>query len=241
MTENEEKIRRITNGFTNGRLYAGDISREIECDGPFDEKTYNFHLCPKKEKKRTAIATEITEKRKAVLESLKNLDSEAVKIVPGSGISEEEKDVIYVSEGKGERGGHKLDGWELGGLFKFISAKKNGITYELNFMRFFVEDAKNGDKRVNCILKAVQFDRCMKEGVNQSVDGGCDICYPTCSGSQTHEELKGLLETRAGQSFCFNPGLEFIENDAENAKEIARAFIGFINVCDTHGKICDSK
>lgn len=225
-TKNEIEIRQTSNGFSSGKLYVGDTSEEIECVSIFDKETYNFYLCPQIE--RNDIAVEIGEKRKAVIESLKNLDS---VIVSDKEISGNEKDVIYINAGEGSRGSHRSCK-ELGGLFKFISAKKNNIKYELNFMRFFVDGTANGFNRVNCILKSLQFDRCVGITCNRTVKGDCDICYPLCFCSHTDDELEKLLDTRAGQSFCFNPKIEF-DDDAE---KIAEEFVRFINISDAYGK-----
>lgn len=231
-TKSEMEIRQRSNGFASGKLYVENTSKEIECVNIFDRKSYNFHLCPKSERERTEIAEKIKEKRTAVIESLKNLDSERVNIVMSDqGTLENEKDIIYIDPGEGERG--NIRGYrEGGGLFRYIAAKKNNIKYELNFMRFFVDGIGTGFKRVNCILKALQFDRCIGRYCNRFQDDGCEICYPFCFCSQTDDELERLLNTREGQSFCFNPSIRF--ND--DASEIAEAFVHFINTSDAYGK-----
>lgn len=40
-------------------------------------------------------------------------------------------------------------------MFRFISVRKNGNTYYLNFMRFFVANQK-----INCIILEKSFDQC---------------------------------------------------------------------------------
>lgn len=124
------------------------------------------------------------------------------EIVQGNKIPDDrnEENRIYISKGAGAGGGNG----KLQGLFKYILVKKNGIQYELNFMRFFIDTENN----VNCILKAIQFDRCVGEYVNK-----CDgICYPGTSKWQTDEELKSMLNQREGKSFCYNPDVSFLIN-----------------------------
>ena len=65
-------------------------------------------------------------------------------------------------------------------LYKYIALRKNGIAYELNFMRFFIDE----ENRINCILGRPQFDRCIGNCVNRK-----GICYP-----HTPDSEKGQLK-----------------------------------------------
>lgn len=247
MTKNELEIREASGGFASGKLYEGSTAKEIKCISIFDKGSCNFHLCPDDYEMTCSISEEIGKKRLAVLGALEELsDSGGIKALDTKGEFKDEikkqetksDNIIYISGksndkgGAGQRGNIK-DREEFGHLFHFISASKNGIKYELNFMRFFVDNT-NEYNNVDCILKAIQFDRCIGESVNhdQSVEGGCDICYPHCFCSQTDDELECMLKRREGKSFCFNPRLDF--ND--DAMAIAKEFIRFINISDAFGR-----
>lgn len=95
-------------------------------------------------------------------------------------------------------------------------------------MRFFIDKEKN----VNCILKAIQFDRCMDKrsngGVNYDVKTKkCRICYPTSYRSQKNS-LNKIIDDNKGKSFCYNPDVSFFDKP----EDIAKAFIEFIDECD---------
>ena len=223
LEKNEEKIRELSH-YESGKLYKFNSSKqkleEIENRiSIFDTNSYNFHLCPPEGECQDIIDC-IKDKRSKIIDFLKNNPS--IEMIKGSDPSkaEDKKDIIYVITGAGKIGGRN----EFKGLFKYILAKKNCIKYELNFMRFFIED-----KKVNCILKAIQFDRCIGAAVNM---GG--ICYPKSTIEEETEILKkhkekkfNVEEFKSGKSFCFNPSVSY---DSEN--EIAGAFIDFINECD---------
>lgn len=117
---------------------------------------------------------------------------------------------------------------EANHLYRYIAARKNGVLYELNFMRFFIDK----ENKVNCILKAIQFDRCMDNrsngGVNYDVETKkCKVRYPTSYQSQKNC-LNKILEANKKKSFCYNPEVSFYDK----SEDIARAFIEFINECD---------
>ena len=243
MTKDEMEIRKMSGGFASGKLYVGSTSEEIRCISNFDKKTYNFHMYPVDYELTCSVSEEIKEKRMAVQKALERLcNSGGIKAL-GTDLEFNQEtrkqktgknNVIYISGksvgtgGAGKRG-NVAGCKEAGNLFRYIRASKNGIIYELNFMRFFVDDSK-GEKTVNCILKAIQFDRCMEKTVNQ-FEGGCDICYPCRSDHQTDGELENVLKRREGRSFCFNPMLEF-----DDAEKIAEKFICFIHKSDAFGR-----
>ena len=228
MIKDDEKKIKETSEYGIGELYKCNSSNgEIEIIkdkmSSFDTRSCNFHLCPKCACQD--IKAYITDKRSIIIDYL--ISNRSIKMVLAKDIENaNEKDTIYVSEGHGKIGGRN----EFKGLFKYILAKKNGIKYELNFMRFFIDK----DKKVNCILKAIQFDRCVGKAVN--ADG---ICYPESTiDAETEildkhqkrefnvEEFKEKFEN--GKSFCFNPGVNFYDSE----EDIATAFIDFINKCD---------
>ncbi len=239
-TANEEVIKELT-GYGLGELYEAEkekitpINYSSEECCIFDCSTFNFHLYPANEQEMKRIADEISDIRKKLLEELKNRsDVEVVKSKEFLNIQDNRK--IYVADGIGSRG-HivPLRGDTRYGktganqLYRFITAKKNNRLYNLNFMRFFTDN----DKKVNCILKAIQFDRCTGGSVNE--DG---ICYPKSTIEEeteilkTHKEKKFHAEEfkeefENGKSFCFDPCVSFHSED-----DIATAFITFIDECD---------
>lgn len=247
---NEEKIKRIT-GYGVGELYETSTSQKIECSKgdnakilDIGEPTFNFHLYPEDETVMKEIAEKVNNVRNEVIKQLKEqgacVDREKFNksyIDNNIYISAEinEKNEVVSNRGCGSKGNIKELSGEHNHLYRFIAAKKNGVLYELNFMRFFIDK----DKKVNCILKAIQFDRCMNQSVNCD-NGECKICYPKSYQSQAAYLNKIIEEnSREGlKSFCYNPDVSFYydseneEKAAKNAALIAKAFIDFINKCD---------
>ena len=221
----EDKIREIT-GYGVGELYETNTSQKIECSKESDAKildaaTFNFHLYPKDKEIASKISGEIGSLRKEVKDYL--IKEKGCEAVSGNTIPKEknEENMIYISEGAGKQGGTG----ELHGLFKFILAKKNNIKYELNFMRFFIDR----ENKVNCILKEIQFDRCMDDSVNYD-QGKCKVCYPTSRQSQAAccDKIIEKNSKESLKSFCYNPPISFYDT----ADNIAETFIRFINDCD---------
>lgn len=220
-TKNEIEIRQISGGYASGNLYEGNTENNIDKRiSIFDKNTYNFHLCPEDKEIANKIRDEIGSLREKVMDCL--IKEKGCEEVSGHTIPKEknEENMIYISKGAGSGGGTR----ELNGLFKFILAMKNGVIYELNFMRFFIDR----ENKVNCILKAIQFDRCRGEFVNKSIEGCCDICYPKTNEAQSEKELNEIREERKEKSFCYNPDVSFFGG----AKLIAEAFKKFIDDCD---------
>lgn len=220
-TKNEIEIRQISGGYASGNLYEGNTENNIDKRiSIFDKNTYNFHLCSEDKEIANKIRDEIGSLREKVMDCL--IKEKGCEEVSGHTIPKEknEENMIYISKGAGSGGGTR----ELNGLFKFILAMKNGVIYELNFMRFFIDR----ENKVNCILKAIQFDRCMGEFVNKSIEGCCDICYPKTNEAQSEKELNEIQEERKEKSFCYNPDVSFFDG----AKLIAEAFKKFIDDCD---------
>ena len=193
----------------------------------FDTDLYNFHLYPEEIMRMKIIADEISVTRKNVVDKLK-------EIAEGSGI-----DVFPRIGSKGYIASLKETPYEEKGankLYRYIAARKNDTLYELNFMRFFI-DGEGNDKKVNCILKEIQFDRSLYKSkgeyvVNCGETGKFDIAYPELYQSQSEDDLKNILEERKGKSFCYNPALSFYDTP----QRIAEAFIAFINECERWSK-----
>ena len=196
----------------------------------FDTDSYNFHLYPEDGAIASQIAEEIREKRLAVIKEFEKMEESKITTLQTIAKFNAENKIhgkIYISGksdgkgGDGQKGGNEP---EFNQLYRYIVAEKNNVLYELNFMRFFIDR----ENKVNCILKAIQFDRCMGEFVNKSIEGCCDICYPKTSEAQSEEDLKYILKNRKGESFCYNPPISFYDT----ADNIAETFIRFINDCD---------
>ena len=223
--------------YASGNLYELEVGEKRRIPSAFflDENTYNYHLfpydCENLDKIEYSVATmeriayEISKLRDKVIKELK-------KIIPNDcDIKKKGRDGNIV----------KLDGTYYSSkganhLYRYILVTKKDkegkdIKYELNFMRFFIDGEEN-DKKVNCILKAIQFDRALypkgKEVVNCGKDGSCDICYPDTSEVQSEKELNEIREDRKEESFCYNPPISFYDT----ADKIAKAFIDFIDDCD---------
>lgn len=100
-------------------------------------------------------------------------------------------------------------------MFRFISVRKNGNTYYLNFMRFFVTNQK-----INGILRQYQYDCKLRRRVK----------YPTISeGQKLSDWGKIVLENSRVEEFYYNPEVIFNESSAE---KVSKSFLEFINFCD---------
>ena len=141
--------------------------------------------------------------------------------------------MIYISGNSDGYGGGTKETEEFKYLYHYILAKKNNIKYELNFMRFFIDR----ENKVNCILKEIQFDRCMDDRKSSGVNydkGKCKVCYPTSRQSQVSRRDK-IIEKNSKESlksFCYNPAVSFYDEPWK----IAEAFIKFIDACDMWSK-----
>ena len=211
----------------------------------FDTDLYNFHLYPEDEEIAKQIKHDIQGKRfdviKAFAENGKQWKVELLpttdnfdkilKAILGKADSDRDSKIYVSGDSKNKTCGYGGQGNIVGEtssnskIFYFVRAMKNGVIYELNF------DGEEKDKKVNCILKEIQFDRCVEDYVNK-YKGNCDICYPPTSESQSEEDLKNILEERKGKSFCYNPALSFYDTP----QRIAEAFIAFINECERWSK-----
>ena len=262
MIKNSEKCIDDKGAYKCGELYEAEVKEENRMPAAifFDEKTYNYHLFPYDKENLSGsvdrmkkIAEEVEKVRDEVIKQLNTSDRVCVnkekfeqsreddeddKIFVSADIKEDNNDK-KVQYGSGANGDIRKLGKtfykEANHLYRYIAARKKGVLYELNFMRFFI----NTEKKVNCILKAIQFDRALYKTVNCGKDGKFDIAYPTSYESQSKEKLKKLQQIkRKDKSFCYNPAVSFYYNSedkegtVDNAKLIAEAFIDFIDACD---------
>lgn len=226
MTSDIKFIKRAT-GCSIGKLYV-DIPYSSEEDAIFDCNSYNFHLYPEDVELRKNISVEVGVIRKRIISNLESKKDKDVKVRMIKRINfdnqcyKTDDNIIYISEGGGSGG--KL----ANGLFKYIVARKNGVQYTLNFMRFFIDK----DNNVNCILKSFQFDRSFGGNLNRE----SDICYPKSYRDQDNEKLKKLSRVNEKKNFCFNPKIKI--KDWSNVNEfelqnITDEFIKFINEVDS--------
>ena len=229
-----------------GKLKYDDNGKTI-----YNGATFNFHLYPKDENVAIRIAKEIREKRIAVIKAFENMEqlgSIKIKTLKTKGefnkVDKADDGMIYISGKSDGSGGYGAGGGaEFKNLYRYILAMKNNRKYELNFMRFFIDR----ENKVNCILKEIQFDRCMDDrelsGVNYDQEK-CKVCYPTSRQSQTTRRDKIIEENskESLKSFCYNPAVSFYYNSedkegiVDNAKMIAEEFIEFIDACDKRSK-----
>lgn len=112
---------------------------------------------------------------------------------------------------------------ELNHLFRYIPCMKNGIYYNLNFMRFYIDK----EAKVNVIYNAYQFDASMTEYTNQNYIG-----YPTSDKEHNLDELRNFTH-----NIYYNPQINCLDfkdtGDIENhAREVAKEFVAFIDKCE---------
>lgn len=154
----------------------------------YDDDTQNVHLVPQNEDALNKANVIISELRKSTLKLLE----ENIKMICNSYKickKEEFYNTLNLKDDKwyvfgSNYGTLKCSDVEYDFknvfLYKYIALRKNGITYELNFMRFFIDE----ENRINCILGRPQFDRCIGNYVNRK-----GICYP-----HTPDSEKGQLK-----------------------------------------------
>lgn len=211
-----------------GNLYLKSLKNELNENDYgciFDDSTNNFHLYPYEEENILA------EMKKCINEIMdefkKNSEIEIVETRASleKRIDEEIGEKILIYTNNKEKAGYlKCDGKIVSNLYRYITAYKNGVLYELNFMRYFCDK----EDKVNCIINAIQYDRIVKNNsknlLNKKInqDG---IKYPGTYRNQL--DLKKLVEESKDENFCYNPPVNF-----DDIKGIAENFISFINVCD---------
>ena len=216
-------------GYTIGKLINGDTSKEITKSEKaiFDNKSLNFHFYPSDEVVCNTWATEMDkmiDKIKTVIE-----DNDEYAICKKCELIEKNKtkDKIYFYIQKSGN----LRGTSCN-LFKYISTVRNGNLYELNFMRFYIDDNK-----VNCIVKAVQFDRIVRnektKNITKEYANQHGICYPKTD--EHHKSLQKLINTNKNKNFFYNPQVDF----GNSADEILKAFVDFINACECKNPPCE--
>lgn len=106
------------------------------------------------------------------------------------------------------------------GYFHYISIKIDETIYNLNFMRFYIDE----DNKINCILGCPQFDRCIGKYVNKN-----GICYPHTADSEV-DQLENIIVSMKKdgiKNYCYNPGIEELhfEKAADSDYIIYYAFL----------------
>ena len=214
----------------------------------YDDDTQNVHLVPQNEDALNKANVIISELRKSTLKLLE----ENIKMICNSYKickKEEFYNTLNLKDDKWYVFGSNYETLKCSDveydfknvfLYKYIALRKNGITYELNFMRFFIDE----ENRINCILGRPQFDRCIGNYVNRK-----GICYPHTPDSEKGQ-LKNIIsvtETHFGMNnYCYNPNIEnikFQKNDKGNyivedgneylksyAERLANEFIDFVKI-----------
>lgn len=223
------KIKNNYGNYLIGNLYVSNAnSQTIEqnpCEKVFDTDNFNYHMYPKDDAYEKKIAAKIKILRSKVIECLKDaIENENLGM----------RD-LKINTRKGCQA-------RVSPLYLYIYTEKNGIVYEINFMRFFISNDENS---INCILSAIQFDCCHKGTlINQDKDdtNKCHINYPTSyQGQETY--LDKIIDEFQTRNFCYNPPIYFSLDDLMDgskelcniAKRISSSFINFIKQCENKG------
>lgn len=218
--KNYNKLKEKYGNYSIGNLYLSRETKEsiiepIGCENVFDTKSFNYHLYPEDIERTNEIAKKLDELRGKIKEKFKER------------IARDNKSVIYLNGRKGNTA--------FNPLFKYIQvAKKDtSLTYNLTLFRFFVSD----EKRINCVLGAVQFDCCVGDTVNKTPKGECYICYPNCN--EQEKDLDDIINNANDKSFFYNPSIYFEIEEIKIkekldllAEKIVMEFIDFINRCE---------
>ena len=218
-----------------GNLYYQDTNTKIDINKViYDTDTHNFCFLPKENKSITEgnIINNVTSKIEEILGVYKN--ENCCRIVDTQEelydkSSNSENNVIYMYANiRGEGGALRFQNTAISHMFRFITAIYKGKKYELNFMRFFLNDI-DGNKEVNCILESIQYDRIVSSKPDAVINKE-SICYPDT------EKAMDLKDLPSDKNVCYNPALSFNnlqeEKEKELCEEIANDFLKFIKHFD---------
>lgn len=236
MTNDRATIKAYTNGLEPGELYIAGSEHKVvysekvkegEKETIFDTNTYNFHLYPEytedNRKSMEKFCNDTCRLRRDIIQKIKEISTEPVEEVNEAGFKEAvtNNNILYIHGGGGRSGvlyplrGSVYADNNLNHMFKYISVRKNGNTYHLNFMRFFVEN-----KQVNCIFRQYQYDCMLRKRVR----------YPMTGKNESLEVWsKNIQKDNTDIEFYYNPEVEF---DKSSAEEVAKSFLEFIDLCD---------
>lgn len=218
--------------FGLGELFLGNTSNKIERSSiaVFDTVSHNYHFYPKNKDDLEKLETNLNNKRNSIIGKIKRRDNlQLVETWEDMNVGNEKAskdDTIFYANRDGTL---KQDNDHLCHLFKYIAAVKNNVLYELNFMRFYIST----DKKINCILKSIQFDRVIDspQKIEKRYANRNEIYYPTAYTNRSIDKLQNIVGDNKGKSIFFNPQVDY-EDEPEI---ILNAFIDFINTCDKYG------
>ena len=213
--------------FSIGNLYDGQSENVVEKGerAIFDTEKNNYHFYPLDEELCNAWSNNLENKRSNIIKQIKEYSSinlcenwTELDTIP------ENDSKIYIYAGNS--GELKKEHKTVCSIFKYMSAVKNGVLYELNFMRFYIDH-----KRVNCTMKKIQFDRVIDNGkMSQRTVNHKGICYQETDSNETIEELEKRLNDNKQKSIFFNPEVTY----EDEPDKIINEFLEFIKVCDEH-------
>lgn len=213
--------------YVSGNLYYQDTNTKIDIDKViYDTDNHNYHFLPEANESITEVKIKdnVTNIIEAILKVYDNKDGCKVVNTQKELYEEaesEDKDVIYMYANIGKTGGAlRFCKKPISHMFRFITAIYKGKKYELNFMRFFLNDI-DGNKEVNCILESIQYDRILSSKPDAVINKE-SICYPDTEKAMNLEVLP------SDKNICYNPALSF--NDSP--KDIANDFLNFIKYFD---------
>ena len=175
----ENGIILITDGYQVGKLFYKDkqIKAFDSCSNiVFDKDTFNFHIFPENPEIFNEVSSLVDKKRKEIIDCMrKRRDIEETESeTKAMQESKKNDNKIFYHGGTGSKGRiNKLSCFKSynNDLYKFISVYYRGINYNLNFMRFFIRD----NKKVECELQKIQFDRVVNKHINIGKNGKRNI------------------------------------------------------------------
>ncbi|RGH93735.1 hypothetical protein DW708_11710 [Ruminococcus sp. AM27-11LB] len=213
--------------FSIGNLYDGQSENVVEKGerAIFDTVKNNYHFYPLDEALCNTWSNNLENKRSKIIEQIKGYSSINLceNWIELDKIPENDFKIYIYAGNSGEL---KKEHKTVCSIFKYMCAVKNGVLYELNFMRFYIDH-----KRVNCTMKKIQFDRVIDNGkMSQRTVNHKGICYPETDSNETIEELEKRLNDNKQKSIFFNPEVTY----EDEPDKIINAFLEFIKVCDEH-------
>ena len=221
---NNEGIKLGDTTYMYGNLYYQNTNTKIDINKViYNTDTHNFCFLPKENESITEVKIKdnVTNKIKDILKEYEN--KECCRIVDTQKelydkSSNSENNVIYMYANiRGAGGALRFCKKPISHMFRFITAIYKGKKYELNFMRFFLNDI-DGNKEVNCTLESIQYDRILSSKPDAVINKEF-ICYPDT------ERAMDLKDLPSDKNICYNPALSF----NKLPEEIADDFLKFIN------------
>lgn len=171
----------ITDGYQIGQLFLNNKPIDAFdscCNIVFDINTFNFHMFPKDPDVFNDVSEVVDKKRQDIIKCMEKrediVEAKSEEEAKKNSEKEENDNIIFYYGGTGSRGRiNKLSCFKRynNDLFKFISVYYKGINYNLNFMRFSISD----NKKINCELKRIQFDRVVNKHINIGKNGKKNI------------------------------------------------------------------